>query len=286
MTYLIAAQRGGVLADAHLSRASRAPRVAALEASAETVGAVSAATLMLIDGDPRDETKAARASRSLRGSGNLRPADPSLEAFVRWWGEQGGEAGADLDEIVAQWQWMTERCKPEAEPAQEPELEPVIAHDQPKPPAEPEPAPVAPKPRVEPILVDGVDAIHVLPGRARLPADEAALRFVDWIRLCGRCGPYNSQGLADLYREHCLAEDLVELPDNVLRPALRRLAGDVTVEQRKTYHLRKGGDRHRRRNFTWTVHPVAGDAQHIPAEATVAADEVVPWPELRMRRVA
>lgn len=113
--------------------------------------------------------------------------------------------------------------------------------------------------------------------RTSLRALDAAERFVEWVRLAGRCGEYSSGEFTKLYQEHCEAEDLIVLADNVLRPALLKLA-DTDHGIRK-YQSDTGNRRRspRVRQFVWRIDPAP--------EETVE----VPWDELPVstgRRVA
>jgi hypothetical protein len=108
--------------------------------------------------------------------------------------------------------------------------------------------------------------------RVTLRAIEAAEQFVEWVRLADRCATFSSEEFRELYLEHCAAEDLVPLADNILRPALLRVEGVTKLCSDSGRKRRK-----RARHFLWRI-------DHAPS-ATVA----VPWPELPLstsRRVA
>lgn len=155
--------------------------------------------------------------------------------------------------------------------------------------ADPEPDPIPPTPVVEdeppfdlperPQRVNSAPparCVAVAPAqpssRITLRAMDAAERFVEWVRLANRCATYSSQDLTKLYAEHCEAEDLVVLADNILRPALLRVEG---VTKLKSDSGRK--KRERQRYFLWRIDPAP------------AATVVQPWTELPQsteRRVA
>jgi hypothetical protein len=89
--------------------------------------------------------------------------------------------------------------------------------------------------------------------RITLRAMDAAERFVEWVRLAGRCATYASQDLTKLYREHCEAEDLVVLADNILRPALLRVEGVTKLKSDSGRNKRE-----RVRHFLWRIDPAKG----------------------------
>lgn len=191
----------------------------------------------------------------------LRPTDDSLESFVAWVADHGGQID-DPDELLAQYAWM---CRAAGwDKATEPDPLPI-----------PDPAPVAKSSPIpaKPAKVAKLPTereITAAPARTTLKAAEAAERFVEWVQLTGRTGSFSSNELTALYREHCKAEDLIELSDNVLRPALLKLPG-VTKHQLDS-GAKRGKQRHR--PFRWT----------ISGAATVSDN--IPWKELPARRAA
>ena len=106
-----------------------------------------------------------------------------------------------------------------------------------------------------------------LPTRQQLEVQEAAERFVAWVRECGRCGTYLDRDFSDLCAEFFEAEDLEPIADNVLRPVLRELTDDVL----KSRTDRGAGKGKRKRHYRWTI---------LEPE-TVETTE--PWANLPMR---
>lgn len=188
-----------------------------------------------------------------------KPTTQSLGSFVKWWIENGGELDHidDVDELTALHQWFWSRqSQPEPEQnTEEPPMAPIatVSHPLPaeKPPARDVQSPLA---------------------RTTQQASEAAERFVEWVQLSGKAGSFNSQELSELYREHCRAEDLVPVAENMLRAALIKLHPRVTKTQLDKKAER--GKSSRKRNYRWT----------IAVGATVSTN--IPWPELPQRRAA
>lgn len=219
-----------------------------------------------------------------------RPADSSFVAFIAWHADRGGDVD-DPDELRAQYDWMCSvmgwRADVEPEISPEPEPEPEqSSHDAllPDLPPDTEPAPAPIATLVEPVTPSPAQ-VAVRPvaperrTRTTLQAEEAAERFVEWVQLAGRTGTYSSQELAELYREHCKAEDLGPVAENMLRSALIHIPG-VSKSQIDAAGGGRGRGK-RRRAFRWT----------IAAAATVAlpvndAEATVPWSDLPDRRVA
>lgn len=194
---------------------------------------------------------------------DLSDLSAALEKFVETY-ELGDEVEAEAPPevtaaptVVAPAPIATTVIEPEPEP--EPELE-----AEPETPVE---LPSAPLPNAR--------CFEVAPpptSRVTLRAIEAAEQFVEWVRLAGRCATFSSEEFRELYLEHCVAEDLVPLADNILRPALLRVEGVTKLCSDSGRKRRK-----RARHFLWRI-------DHAPS-ATVA----VPWPELPLstgRRVA
>jgi len=205
-----------------------------------------------------DAPPSAAISARIAQSEKLRPKDDKLESFVSWVARHGGSID-DTDELLAQYAWMCRAAgwdkAPEPEPVPIPELAPVAKS--PPIPAKPAKAPTERE-------------ITPAPARVTLKAAEAAERFVEWVQLTGKSGSFSSNELTALYRDHCKAEDLIELSDNVLRPALLKLPG-ITKHQLDS-GAKRGKQRHR--PFRWTI-----------AKAATVADDI-PWPELKARKAA
>lgn len=199
-----------------------------------------------------DAPPSAAISARIARCEKLRPKDDKLESFVAWLAEHGGEID-DPDELLAQYFWMASAIGRDKTP-------------------EPEPQPVAKSPPIpaKPAKAPTEREITPAPARITLKAAEAAERFVEWVQLTGRTGSFSSNELTALYREHCKAEDLIELSDNVLRPALLKLPG-VTKHQLDS-GAKRGKQRHR--PFRWTI-----------AKAATVADNI-PWTDLPARKAA
>lgn len=276
MSFWLAALTAGFTAS---SRAQRAPEVATSDAPAGASGdAPAAAPFLFRDGDPRDPDKSQAVGAVLRRRDGLMPADPAFDVFVRWWTAQSGPL-EDAEELLAQWAWLESHRAHPAPDAVPPDLVTVVPAaaaapvDNDTPPASVAPPPATP--------VTGGGRLRTVPGRRKLRASEAAERFVDWIRLCGRAGLYNSDQLSALYLEHCRAEDLVALHDSVLRPELQQLPG-VIKQQSSEIYLRKGGKRDRRRQYLWTI---LAEPEATVAETASEDADAVPF-DLPVRRVA
>ena len=233
----------------------------------EPVRTGPAAEVEVAGDTPPSAAISARISRSEK----LMPKDDTLESFVAWLSKHGGQID-DPDELLAQYFWMCAAREQAANTQPEPLITAMI-------PAEPSPAvaakaisakPAKPKKAFRAVPVDKTPtAREIAPSSARttLAASAAAERFVEWIRLSRREGTYSSNDLTALYREHCKAEDLIVLHENVLRPAMLKIAGVIK-------HQLDTGGKHRHRPFRWTISKIA----------TVSSD--IPWTDLPNRRVA
>jgi hypothetical protein len=82
-----------------------------------------------------------------------------------------------------------------------------------------------------------------------LPANEAAVQFLAWLRTSGRTGTLSNEALSGLYTECCAAHNRAPTADNSLREALKRLPG-VTKQQP---NLKSDGRRHR--PIFWIISP-------------------------------
>lgn len=302
MTYFLAAQVEGLMQPAlraEGAQGGRAPDVATEASGEASVAAlvgwpVAAPAQVSTDDPPANRAKRARAASVLSRRSNLRPAEGSFDAFVKWCISTGSPL-EDADELLAQWEWMTDvlatpaaitfpadstssgsfapeplslalRTPESTENALALPSLPVAVPD--------ESTPVGP-------IARSASLVRPVAGRQKLRPHEAAERFVEWVRIAGRCRTYNSPDLTDLYREHCRAEDLVELHESVLRPALQALPG-VNKTQSDGYASRKGGKKDRKRYFMWTI-----EALPVATDDAIEADEgAAPWTPLPMRRVA
>lgn len=93
-----------------------------------------------------------------------------------------------------------------------------------------------------------------------LPGDEAAVRFLAWLRETDRVGTHNNETLSGFYADYCAGENRKPTAENTLRDALKRLPG---VSKKQTPYYPAG--RQRQRLTEWVIAP----------EATS-----IPWPEL------
>ena len=94
-----------------------------------------------------------------------------------------------------------------------------------------------------PHLVTGKPAA----GKLTLTPQDAAERFLDWMRTTGHLGKFSGADLRSLYRNHCLASGLAWSPENLMREALRDLPG---VSKYSTYRKVKG---QRVRPVVWEI---------------------------------
>lgn len=224
-----------------------------------------------------DAPPSAATSARIARCEKLKPEDDKLESFVSWVARHGG-AIDDPDELLAQYAWMCRvagwdkapepegfsRTPAKTSPLPIPESSPVA--ETPPAPAKRGKKQKAPPADKAPVARE----ITPAPAKVTLRAELAAERFVEWIRLARREGTYSSNELSTLYQDHCRAEDLVVLHDNVLRPAMLKLPG-VTKHQLDN-GSRSGKQRHR--PFRWTIAKVA----------TVSDD--IPWADLPRRKAA
>lgn len=208
------------------------------------------------EGETPGGEPSAALSLCLQRCQNLTPEVRTLGAFVAWWVKHDGPLDHidDVEELQALYTWMRRSAGWQDTAKATAPL-----------PVDPEPIrqPIPDKPLTE----RAVPATRV---RTTLKAAEAAERFVEWVQMTGKTGSYSSQELTDLYRAHCHAEDLVEVPENMFRAALIQIDG-----VRKT-QLDTGDKRGKRRHrpFRWT----------ILRAATVS--EALPWIDLPQRRAA
>lgn len=220
-----------------------------------------------------DAPPSAAISARIARCEKLRPKDDTLESFIEWMAEHGGRID-DPDELLAQYFWMcaareqaaNAEPRPLAPAEVAPITEPAPVAETPPPPAKRTKKQKAPPADKAPVARE----ITPAPAKVTLRAELAAERFVEWIRLARRDGTYSSNELSTLYQDHCRAEDLVVLHDNVLRPAMLKLPG-VTKRQ-----LDNGGKRgkQRHRPFRWTI-----------AKAATVVDDI-PWADLPRRKAA
>ena len=229
-----------------------------------------------IAGDaPPSAAIAARISRSEK----LKPEDDRLESFVSWVARHGGSID-DTDELLAQYTWMCraagwDKAAPD-EIAPEPEPAPVA--ETPSSPAKRDKKQKAPKgrPVVKAPPADKAPAVREIPpapAKTTLEAKDAAERFVEWIQMTGRTGTYSSAEMTDLYRSHCRAEDLVEVPENMMRSALAQI-GEAGGVKKHTIDNGTSRGRKRHRPCRWTI-----------AKAATVADDI-PWSDLPRRKAA
>jgi hypothetical protein len=214
-----------------------------------------------------DAPPSAAISARIARCEKLKPEDDKLESFIAWVAKHGGPLD-DPDELLAQYAWMCRAAgwdkAPEPDPLPIPEPAPVA--QTPPPPAKRGKKQKAPK-ATPADKAPTAREIAPSPAKTTLAASVAAERFVEWVRLSRREGTYSSNELTDLYREHCKAEDLIVLHENVLRPAMLKLDGVIK-------HQLDTGGKHRHRPFRWTI-----------AKAATVVDDI-PWQELPIRRVA
>lgn len=194
-----------------------------------------------------------RARRTL-----LKPADGSWEAFEQWLDDLG-ETVDDLD-------WLSELYLTTCErngwplPGAAPTLAPAVAIPETPPPA------LVEAPRAQPVPIV-VRQTATVPAKAKLKPKQAAELFVQWVRDRDRCGTYSNSEMTELCKEFFEAEGLAPLNDNVLRPALLQLAGDV-LKSRSDNRLRHGTERERQRHYKWTI---------------LEAETAAPWKPLPLR---
>lgn len=105
----------------------------------------------------------------------------------------------------------------------------------------------------EPVIeiVHVADAVHA-GRRPALPADESARQFVGWLRQRGECDPLGDRDICRLYAEHCAESDVEEVPQNILREALKHVPGVF-----KKQFDRRGENGRRVRPFMWEILPTA-----------------------------
>ena len=219
-----------------------------------------------------DAPPSAAISARIARCENLRPKDDTLESFIEFVAERGGRID-DPDELLAQYFWMCAAREIAANTEPRPLAPPnVVAEPDPSPVAETPPPPAKRKKQKAPPADKAPVAREIAPAPAKvtLRAELAAERFVEWIRLARREGTYSSNELLTLYQDHCRAEDLVVLHDNVLRPAMLKLPG-VTKHQLDS-GAKRGKQRHR--PFRWTI-----------AKAATVVDDI-PWSDLPRRKAA
>lgn len=196
---------------------------------------------------------------------HLRPRDASVASFDQWL--------ADLGEVVDDVDWRHELY-----------LSTCEINGWAVPPLAMAPAPALASDDADPsgldqdeMALDDAPTVATLsrvsmPTRQQLEAQEAAERFVAWVRECGRCGTYLDRDFSDLCAEFFEAEELEPIADNVLRPVLLELTDDVL----KSRTDRGTGKGKRKRHYRWTI---------LEPETV---ETVAPWDELPMlnRRAA
>lgn len=202
---------------------------------------------------------------------HLRPRDSSPRSFDQWL--------AELGEVVDDADWRHElyltTCEINGWPL------PVEADDPAPAVLVAEPAPTIADDGMDieqdDLALDDAPTVATLsrvsmPTRQQLEVQEAAERFVAWVRECGRCGTYLDRDFSDLCAEFFEAEELEPIADNVLRPVLLELTDDVL----KSRTDRGTGKGKRKRHYRWTI---------LEPET---AETVTPWDELPMlgRRAA
>jgi hypothetical protein len=144
-----------------------------------------------------------------------------------------GEAQAEFARQVAKVIATIEAATPVAFQGLPPSAKPVAKL--PSPPWQPLPP--------GPHLVTGKPAA----GKLTLTPQDAADRFLAWLRATNHMGKFSGAQLRDLYRNHCLASGLNWSPENLMREALRDLPG---VSKYSTYRKVKG---HRVRPVVWDI---------------------------------
>jgi hypothetical protein len=143
------------------------------------------------------------------------------------------EAKAELARQVAKVIAAVEAAAPVAFQGLPPSAKPVA-----KVPATPwQPLPPGPH------LVTGKAAA----GKLTLTPQDAADRFLAWLRATNHTGKFSGGELRALYRNHCLASGLAWSPENLMREALRDLPG---VSKYSTYRKVKG---QRVRPVVWEI---------------------------------
>lgn len=214
-------------------------------------------------------------SRAFARYPRLLPKDGSPDACLEWLAKLKPE-DADAYELDDLYEMMCElagrKPTPEAEQPFEIKAEAEIIDVV-------EAASALPVPAPPPVLVEP-SRIVAEPTRKKLKPAEAAARFVEWARLCARCGTYSDPDFRALYLEHCEAEELAPLGDNKLRSALQHLRGDVRKSRTDDYIVVSDGDLARKRHYRWTI---------LPAKPQTS--NVFPWADLpanvaKMRRAA
>lgn len=208
--------------------------------------------------------------RALARWPHLAPRDGSVDAYLDWiatFPEGDIEAVFDLDAGHAVMCRLA-GFEPVAEPTAETVAEAMSPPDNPVSPPDMA-TPEGDATEMSPLGDIEVEADEVMTGPVTLKAPEAAERFVEWVRLAGKANvAFTSNEFTAIYRQHCEAEELTALPDNVIRSALAALEDDV----RRTRDDKYMGKR-RRRGVRWTI---------LPAPEA----ELIPWPELARREAA
>lgn len=111
--------------------------------------------------------------------------------------------------------------------------------------------------------------------RAVLRPGQAAARFVEWVRLAGRCGTYTHQELAELTAEFFAAEDIAPIAEHRFRQALVGMRRDVARDRSEVY-TQLGSERVRSRTIRWTIHDADADT----------TETIVPWKDLPLAKRA
>lgn len=94
-------------------------------------------------------------------------------------------------------------------------------------------------------------AISAIPSPC-LPPQDAARRFLRWLRSEGRCGKYTDVQLRDAYAEHCTAMHIQPSAESQMRKHLWEIGRGNGVEKA----LGKGNNRSRRERPTvWIISP-------------------------------
>jgi len=222
-------------------------------------------------------------SRIRRRRTDMAPAGPSLDDLMAWLElhnatvddpDELAELHATICELNGWALPQTMFRAPVLAPPPLPITPPIPANDDVAlPPVDPEPMALR-----APVTDDDARIIlHEKPsepaGRYRkftaLKAAEAAERFVEWLRIAGYTGVLTSEQIADLYAEHCAAEDLHPIKQATLRNAMAHVSGIAKGHTEKTVKG-SGRSKTRLRTTTWIVEP-ADASVAIPFDIPAAA---------------
>ncbi len=109
-------------------------------------------------------------------------------------------------------------------------------------------------PQAEPDLATAPQpAVNFVRLKPALSADDAARRFVFWLRNTKHVGPYSDDELEALYSEHASSIGHYETASNRLRGAMRRIPGVL----RQQPNGRSAATGKRARHVIWSIRPIS-----------------------------